>query len=94
MAIVPIGFVRQISDAIEILDAASADPTADNMTAARKAYALGRKLSEQAHARGTSVTNLQPDLDVLARTKRALEAAADRVRQSLRERGLLDEKLD
>jgi hypothetical protein len=91
MAVVPTGFIQQIAELIEILDAAASDPNPIKMKAAREAYARGKKLSLGAHARGPAQANLEPDLDVLSATRRTFEAAADRVRKSLHDQGLLDE---
>lgn len=88
MAIVPADFEMQIADVVAALETAAKDPTIPaNMQAARAKYAHGKALRTYATGPG----NLEVDLDSLASGKQRLEAAADRLRQSLRAHGILDD---
>jgi hypothetical protein len=93
MAIIPGDFEQQIERLISVLDAAARDPNSGNMKAAKDAYANGKTLIASSHATTGIAVNLDPELDKMATCKRRFEAAANRLRQSLRDRDLLDEEI-
>lgn len=85
MAVVPVDFDQRVDEAVAALNAATRDPNnAANMKTASAKYARAKRVLAIMPVGG----DLDPDLERIAAGKRRLEAAADALRQSLRNHGL------
>lgn len=95
MAIIPPDFEPQILEIVRVLEIATRDPNiAVNMDAARTRYEHGRRLTTVVFAHGPTTEDLERDLEKGAAGKRRFEAAVERLRDSLRKHGILDEVLN